>query len=365
MPTPEEEGAADAHPPAVAPLATAPVPAVGLHGVVTAFEPAQESWSEYVERLEHYFVANDIVTVEKQRAILLHAVGPATYRLIRTLVSPKKVVECTFQELVEKAQEHFNPKPSPIVKRYEFNTRTQGESESIATFVAELRKIAEYCEYGPVLSDMLRDRLVCGTCNKTIQRKLLQESALSTEAAEKDSKRLTSGGGESVIPLHVDRVNDRPPPTAPSVRGSRYSVAKKTKKSQQSDERKTSDNPKSCYRCGGSHNSTVCPYLKYTCNYCKKQGHLARVCHQRARSSPGDTNFVEVEEYPLFHITSDRVKPLYVTVSVNGNLLSMEIDTGAAVSSQFGNIRDYSKWRDQVGTRQVGRTTQNLHGTTH
>ena len=34
----------------------------------------------------------------------------------------------------------------------------------------------------------------------------------------------------------------------------------------------------------------------------------------------------------MFHITSDRVKPLYVTVSVNGNPLSMEIDTGASVS---------------------------------
>ena len=116
-------------------------------------------------------------------------------------MSPRKLTDFSFKEIAEEAQAHFNPKPSPIVKRYEFNTRAQGDDESIAVYVAELRKIAEYCEYEPVLSDMLRDRLVCGTSNKTIQRRLLQESdltfekalevALSTEAADKDSKRLT------------------------------------------------------------------------------------------------------------------------------------------------------------------------------
>jgi hypothetical protein len=57
--------------------------AVGLHGAVVPFNPDQDDWSEYVER---YFAANDIVSADKQRAILLSAVGPSTYRLIRMLV---------------------------------------------------------------------------------------------------------------------------------------------------------------------------------------------------------------------------------------------------------------------------------------
>ena len=59
---------------------------------------------------------------------------------------------------MEFAATQFNPKPSPIVKRFEFNTRCQKQGESIAVFVAELRKIAEHCDFGAVLSDMLRDR---------------------------------------------------------------------------------------------------------------------------------------------------------------------------------------------------------------
>ena len=147
--------------------------AVGLHGAVVPFNQDQDDWSEYIERLEHYFAANNIVSAEKQRAILLSAVRQSTYRLIHTLVPPDKVTDFTFSSLVEKARAHFNPKPSPIVKRYEFNTRRQGENEAVATYVAELRKIAEFCDYGAVLSDMLRDRLVCGIHNKAVHSRSL------------------------------------------------------------------------------------------------------------------------------------------------------------------------------------------------
>ena len=78
----------------------------------------------------------------KQRAILLHCVGPATYRLIKTLALPGTPRELTFAELVETVKNHFQPKPSPIIKRFEFNTRCQNEGESVVSFVTALRKFA-------------------------------------------------------------------------------------------------------------------------------------------------------------------------------------------------------------------------------
>ena len=124
MTSPAAEHGAGPAPPA---LAAAPPSAVGLHGAISAFNPAQEEWDEYIERLQHYFTANDILAEDKRRAILLTAVGPSTYRLIRTLVAPAKVTEVSFDDIVAKAKAHFCPKPSPIVKRFEFNTRRQGE----------------------------------------------------------------------------------------------------------------------------------------------------------------------------------------------------------------------------------------------
>ena len=69
----------------------APVPTVcvaGLVGVVTPFNSKEEEWIDYAERLEHYFIANNITDVAKKRAILLNAVGASTYRLIKTLSLP-------------------------------------------------------------------------------------------------------------------------------------------------------------------------------------------------------------------------------------------------------------------------------------
>ena len=55
------------------------------HGFLSEFVPGTEEWGSYVERAEHYFVANGVNTPETRRAILLSSCGAPTYRLIRNL----------------------------------------------------------------------------------------------------------------------------------------------------------------------------------------------------------------------------------------------------------------------------------------
>ena len=75
-----------------------------------------------IERLKHYFVANGIDNADVQQAIYFTSVGPSTYRLIKTLSLPRKPTNYSFQELVTKVKTYFHPKPSLIIKRFEFNT---------------------------------------------------------------------------------------------------------------------------------------------------------------------------------------------------------------------------------------------------
>ena len=104
---------------AIAPVA---VPA-DLHGVVSPYNGNQEEWVEYAERLENYFITNEIADVVKRKAILLNSVGAPTYRLIKRLTLPGMPKDLTFEEIVDRVRNHFNPKPSPIIKQFEFNTR--------------------------------------------------------------------------------------------------------------------------------------------------------------------------------------------------------------------------------------------------
>ena len=88
------------------------------------------------------------------------AMSPKNFRLLRNLLSPATLDDKTFKEIVDILQKHHNPPPSEIVQHYQFHTRVRKPEESIATFVAELRALAEHCGFGPTLSTMLRDRLV-------------------------------------------------------------------------------------------------------------------------------------------------------------------------------------------------------------
>ena len=91
-------------------------------GTISEFSSGQETWTAYVERLVQYLAANKVEDADQQRAVLLSVCGPATYRLIRNLVSPKKPTELKFAEIVEIVQKHHDPKPSVIIQRYRFNS---------------------------------------------------------------------------------------------------------------------------------------------------------------------------------------------------------------------------------------------------
>ena len=67
-------------------------------GNLSAFDSKEQTWEEYCEILDQFFEANDIDNGDKQRAILISVVGPATYKLIRNLVSPDKPSTKTYAQ---------------------------------------------------------------------------------------------------------------------------------------------------------------------------------------------------------------------------------------------------------------------------
>ena len=66
---------------------------------------------------------------------------------------------------METLRKYFEPKKVVMAARYQFHQRQQQSGESVATYLAELRKMAVPCEFGATLGEALRDRLVCGLGN--------------------------------------------------------------------------------------------------------------------------------------------------------------------------------------------------------
>ena len=145
--------------------------AAPIHGSMGAFDRSQEDWLSYTERLEQYFAANGIKDDEadKRRAILLSFCGAETFRLIKSLLAPVKPETKTFEDIVALIEKHHNPEPLATVQRYKFHSRCCQPEETVSQYVAELRRIAEKCQFGDNLESALCDRLVCGIQDSRIQ----------------------------------------------------------------------------------------------------------------------------------------------------------------------------------------------------
>ena len=193
-------------------------------------------------------------------------IGPSAYKLLRSLVAPTKPDKKS-HELVAAMAKHHNPAPSEIVQRYRFNSRSRKEGESFATYLSELRSLADHCNFRDNLDDMLRDRLVCGIENKSIQKRLLAEVTLTLKKATELALAMETAEANAETLQGTSRRNGVQELKQPDLR-------MQTKQSERHLGCKYSG---ACFRCGEkSHKAPKCPFKEYKCLICGKVGHLKR-----------------------------------------------------------------------------------------
>lgn len=313
-------------------------------GSVGSFNSELQSWEEYCEILDYFFIANDIEEAEKQRAVLLSCVGAQTYSLMRNLLSPAKPKDRSYVELVELLNNHFHPKPNEIVQRWKFNTRNRKPEEKVCDYAAELRKLAHGCNFGDSLTVMLRDRLVCGINDDSIQRRLLAEDGLTFEKALRFARAMEAVDKDIVEDLRNLVEQSR------FSKGSVNKTEHVSSKSQQHAKKK-------CYRCGGTnHVAKDCRFVTQKCHNCGKVGHAQRVCRLKEEQQGGrgrqgrrghfigeETMENEEEVAEMHHHMKASCTPMYnmhgeikiqseepvrKELEVNGQNVTFEVHTG-------------------------------------
>ena len=85
-------------------------------GNLGEFDATVENWDAYLERMEQYFVANEVTSDAKKKAILLSTCGASTYSTIRSLAAPTKPTDLEYSALLESTKKHYNPQPSVIMQ---------------------------------------------------------------------------------------------------------------------------------------------------------------------------------------------------------------------------------------------------------
>ena len=151
------------------------------------------------------------------------------------------------------------------------------------------------------------------------------------EAAAKNTLALK--GQEVAINRVAEPAGKRPP----SANGANWAV--------NSTHNFTNFKVERCYRCGGgNHAPAQCRFQDATCHKCGKGGHIASACRGRAKPTGSQrsrrpnvrTNWVAEDsdiddELPIYTLR-DKSQPYRTELLLNGKLVEMEVDTGAAVS---------------------------------
>ena len=276
----------------------------------------------YIERMEQYFIAND-VPEGKKVAAFLSAMGAKAYELLRNLVAPDAPKDKRFNDLVKTMRAHLKPKPLIIAERFKFYKRVQHDDEKVAEYIVSLKQLSTHCDFGTFLNDALRDQLVCGLRQEAIQRKLLAEDKLTFKKASEIAQAMELAERNTTELKAMDSTEVQV-------------VSDKRKVVQHKQMQEISNQPlpvggvkRSCYRCGGQHKPEFCRFRTETCRRCGKIGHIAKKCRSKEVMHQVEEPFDTLNG--IYAITRSQ-KGYTVDIEINGHKVSMQLDTGAAVS---------------------------------
>ena len=241
-------------------------------------------------------------------------------------------------------EKHQRPTPNPIAERFKFNSRNRQPGESISTYMSKLRRLTEYCEYGAVLDDMLRDRLVCGVRHERIQQKLLSEDKLTLKKATQITQSMESAVAQA------SEIQSYQSQQQTEEKVHRIAANQRTQ-NQNNNQNQSNQSSAECFRCGASkHNPERCPFKDKECFFCHNKGHTVPTCRKKAKkdqqirklddervkpSAATEEEFnndLDFDYLFMYKLGLRREAPVVVKFKVNGQDLPMEVGTGASVS---------------------------------
>lgn len=302
---------------------------------------ASENWKIFRQKFEIYLKASEKEKKpdETKIAMLLNAVGDEGFYLYNTFELPEDDKK-KFQAVLDAFERYCSPRKNVVFNRFNFFNRIQQDGELFDHFATDLKKLAKDCEFEQQETSLIRDRIIIGIRDISLQEKLLQESDLKLEQAtelcraheaSKQQARVLQDASASVV----------------GCKGPEVIVIHKKRQADTSENVNFYD----CRRCGTKHGPRSCPAFNEKCKTCGRVGHFAVGCYAKnsrklkykqsrrvkveemvgsSEESEGeDSNFL-MEQINLVHEINYHNKRHWLQdLSINGHSVTFKLDTGA------------------------------------
>ena len=317
-----------------------------------------ECWIRWSRRFERYRIASGLKTKPEyeQVSTLLYAIGDCADDILATLRLDE--TKATYNEVRTALNGYFDIRRNLIVQRALFNKRHQLAGESVDTFIQDLYRLAEDCDYGSLKDSLIRDRIVVGVVDDSFSDRLQAKADLTLEMAVQMSRQAEARKQNKDL-IRGNAISE----TAPdSTRVDLVEPHKRDSKSAMKPEdgvRPKSD--RKCMWCGGQqHKRQSRPAKDITFNSCHKRGHFQAVCLSKKQT--GKRRYInevadleEVEVPFLGEVYSSEADFWTASVKVDGHETHFKLDTGAAISI----VSDKESW---LKDHQLTKSQQILRG---
>lgn len=364
-------------------------------------EPLQdlnaEQFKKWKRDFEIYRVASgsDKSPEEVQVALLLHCMGQECRDIHETFTFDTAGDDKKYTVVMDKFTNHFIPLKNESVNSHLFFTRNQLEGESFDTFLTDIKRLSQDCDFGDLKDRLIRDRIVTGIENKKVKDRLLRETNLTltktiqickeAELASEQVKKMDGQVDVQAIKKNYEKKNyyehDRERKVNNSGQRQNFAINNTSRQqtinstwrnqgSSQSGEnrdrnsswrnqnatderRPVSRYPEQgeCQRCGYQHPRGRCPAYMKTCEECGKIGHFKKKCRSKeVREVQVEYDSASSSDLQLFIINIDNVNSencWYENVEFveQGGKVKFKLDTGAQCNVISKNVCEKLKIR--------------------
>lgn len=344
------------------------------------FRPSTDNWAIYQERLEQYFVFQDIMEPENKKAMIISVIGNFAYGDLRNMCAPNSVSSKSYDELCALLQQQYADPENVHFERKKFYAATRN-GEPVQQLLLRLKGLATPCKFGAEYHSKLLDKVVTLQEDRVFDRICEEDENLTLDQAIKIIMRVEGQNrirqrpsDEQAHAIAQKRQSNSAsrfqpnPARGPGLWSARRSEATPARNTSQMRTERTNGNqrPQSgrrtrCIHCGGTNHSTrECLHKVASCHICKQQGHIATICPRRRTNFAKATKqqkadeesdleredeavnldeaFDNGSEYSEVYINNMKVNAeensqYLVTLSVSGRAMEFQIDTGAGISA--------------------------------
>lgn len=284
-------------------------------------------WSKWKQRFDRFRFASGLNKQpdEEQVNALIYFMGEKAEEIF-TSFDLSDADRINYDVVIKKFTDHFIVKRNTIFERAQFNQRTQREGESVNDFITALYSLAEYCEYGTLHDELIRDRIVVGIKDKNLSEKLQLDSELTLNKVI-ERVRLSESVKKQQESLNCDKSSIQAISNVhkPKLNKSYFSKPKHSGKNVFEKNCGKTKETEHCKWCGKQkHERKFCPAKDAKCIKCSKLGHFARVCCRTDKKS-------EVSFLGTIGDSSEINTAIEWTVPIRykNDVINFKIDSGA------------------------------------